>query len=81
MEESLQGLTSSRHVRTQPSAQIIFVLLVARAKDFEDASMIHINPRYRESALRKTRDWFAQIPDFHVSNLPGRKVLNTSLCE
>lgn len=76
IEKSLQGPTSSKHVRTQPRAQIIFALLVTRAKVFEDASMTHVNPRYLKSALRKTRDWFVQIPDFHVCNLP-RRTLNT----
>lgn len=75
MWESLKGPTSPKHVRTQPAgAQTIFALLVVRAKVFKDASMIHANPRHLESALRKTRGWFAQIPDFHACNLPTRRV-------
>lgn len=75
MWENLKGPTSPKHVSTQPAeAQIIFALLDVRTKDFKDASIIHANPRHLESALRKTRGWFAQIPDFHVCNLPTSRV-------
>lgn len=68
---SVKGPTSPEHVRTQPAgAQIIIALLVGKAKVFQDASMIYANPRHLESALKKTRGWSAQIPDFHVRNLP-----------
>lgn len=51
-----------------------------KGQSFEDASMTHANPRYLQSASRKTRSWFAQIPDFHACNLPRRRVLNTPPC-
>lgn len=75
MWKSLKGSTSPNHVRTEPArAQIIFALLVVRVKVLKGASKIHINPRHLKSTLRKTRGWFAQISDFHVCNLPARKV-------
>lgn len=75
MWESLEGPTSPKPVRTKPAgAQIIFALLVVGAKVFKDASIIHASPRHLESALRKTRSWSAQIPDFHAYNLPISRV-------
>lgn len=69
----MKGPTSPERVRTQPAeAQIIFALLVGRATVFQDASVIYANPRHLESALKKTRGWSAQIPDFHLCNLPKR---------
>lgn len=35
--------------------------------------MTHANPRHLESALRKTRDWFAQIPDFSCVQYAKKK--------